>query len=518
MTDTGYAPHAGVKTYRDYKEDVRLSCDVVVIGSGPTGAAAAKTLAEAGKDVIVLEEGPTFKPSDFSQDAGTAMHRLMRESGLRTTRGNVFMPTLQGIGLGGGSLVNSAICVRAPDWVFPKWRDASGTEMTLETLAPHYQRIEDFWGLETTPDAVQGERNFAFKRGCDALGISCEPIRRNAHGCRGSGECFTGCRNAAKQSTDISFLPVAIKNGARVYSGIRAERIEWRGRKAVAVNGHVVSPTWSTDGMAPLTALHNVRVEAKAIVLAAGCMASPILLHKSEIAGPWVGEALQFHPGLAIMAVFPDPVRPWYGAAQGYHSMQYLKEGMKLEVLWAPPAVLAARLPGFGAEFKTNLSLYERMAPFDVFIAAEHSRGRVLPRRGRYEPDLVFNFAQKDADLLMRGMSILSDIAWAAGAIEVMPGIHGLAERMFSKQESEVLRTAKVKPNATLTAANHAFGSTRMSKRSEDGVVDEWGRVHTFDNLYIADTGVFPGSPAVNPMLTGMALADRFAQGLAQKL
>ena len=216
------------------------------------------------------------------------------------------------------------------------------------------------------------------------------------------------------------------------------------------------------------------------------------------------------------MAVFPDPVLPWQGAAQGYHSMHFLKEGMKLEVLWAPPAVLATRLPGFGAEFKNNLHLYERMAPFDVFVAAEHSRGRVLPRRGRFDPDIVFQFAQEDTDLLMRGMAILSDIAWAAGAVEVLPGIHGLPERMHSKAESEVLRTAKVKPSETVTAANHAFGSTRLSARAEDGAVDGWGRVHNFDNLYVADTGVFPASPAVNPTLTGMALADRFAQAIVR--
>ena len=44
------------------------------------------------------------------------------------------------------------------------------------------------------------------------------------------------------------------------------------------------------------------------------------------------------------------------------------------------------------------------------------------------------------------------------------------------------------------------------------GVVDELGRCHDFDNLYIADTGVFPRCTSVNPMLTGMALAHRTAQ------
>ena len=44
----------------------------------------------------------------------------------------------------------------------------------------------------------------AFRDGCDALGIASEPISRNVRGCRGSGECFTGCRSRAKQSMDIT--------------------------------------------------------------------------------------------------------------------------------------------------------------------------------------------------------------------------------------------------------------------------------------------------------------------------
>jgi len=56
-----------------------------------------------------------------------------------------------------------------------------------------------------------------------------------------------------------------------------------------------------------------------------------------------------------------------------------------------------------------------------------------------------------------------------------------------------------------------------MSRRAADGVVDEDGRCHVLDNLYVVDTSIFPGSPAVNPMLTCMALADRIARGLAAR-
>lgn len=503
-------PFAGVKVHADYSSDLRVSCDVLIVGTGPGGAVVGKVLAEAGRDVLFVEEGPPFASKDFVPEAGGTLHRMVRESGMRATRGNVFMPTMQAVGLGGGSLVNSAICLRSPDWVFDKWAERTGTtSITLDALKKNYERVEAFWGIEETPAAVMGQRNNLFKKGCDALGIPSEPIRRNVKNCAGSAECFTGCRNGAKQSMDRSWIPAAMKAGARVLTSVRAEQLVYSGKRAVGMRGHVVAPY-------SLQPSHRVEIQANTVVLAAGCMATPVILQKSDVPdrGGYLGGELQFHPGLAIMGVYPDPVYPWQGATQGYQSLHFLKEGLKLEVLWAPPAVLATRFPGVGAEFKRNLMNYDHMAPFDVIVAADHSRGRVLARRHSWEPDLRYNVDDRDMVTIMRGLSLLSDIAWASGATEVWPALHGLPERLHSKEEAEILRTAKVDARAAVPASNHAFGSTRMAKRAEDGAVDEWGRMFAIDNVYIADTGIFPGSPAVNPMLTLMALADRIALGI----
>ncbi len=505
-------PHRGVKVFADYAGEIRASCEVLVVGSGPGGAVVAKELAEAGRDVILVEEGPPFSPADFRQEAGESIHRTLREGGTRATRGNAFLPTMQAIALGGGSLVNSAICARAPSFVFDAWSERTGVRLTRDQLDRHYQRVEDFLFVGPTPVEVQGERNLRFKRGCDALGIRSEPTRRNVRGCQGSGECFTGCRNGAKQSTDVSYVPAAIRAGARVYTSVRAEHVLCRGRRAAGMRGHVVEPFTGREGP-------TVEIAAEAVVLAAGCMATPVLLQKSEIAPPsgWAGKDLQLHPGLAIMAVYDEPIDPWKGATQGYHSLHYLEEKIKLEVLWSPPAVLAARLPGIGHDYQRTLLQYDRMAPFDVIIAAERSRGTVRARRSGWDPDLTFHFDDADMALIQRGLAILSDICWASGAVGVLPGLHGVPELIESKAEAEILRTKKLTAADAVSAANHAFGTTRMSARPEDGAVDEEGKVYGLDNVYVADTGIFPGSPAVNPMLTVMAMADRIAQGIAAR-
>jgi len=506
---SGGDPHAGVKIYADYTADWTVNADVVVVGSGPGGAVVAKELAEGGLDVVLLEEGPPFGKKDFTQEAAASMHRFLRESGTRATRGNMFIPTMQANALGGGSLINSAICARAPEWVWHKWHDATGVELSADVMAPHFARIEQFLFVAPTPAEVQGDRNLKFKKGCDALGISSEPTWRNVKGCRGSGECFTGCRNDAKKSTDVSYVPAAIKAGARVYTSARVEHVISDGRRATGVRGRVVAPFTGHEGF-------GFEVRAKRVVLAAGCMQTPVILQKSKVAteSGYAGRELMLHPGLAIMAVFPDVIDPWKGATQGYHSLHFLREGIKLEVLWSPPAVLAARLPGLGHDYQKHLLTYERMAPFDVIIAADRSRGEVKAKSSGFEPDIRFNFHDEDVRLIQRGLGILSDICWASGAESILPGLHGIPEQIHTKRESEVIRTMKLRGSDTITAANHAFGSTRMSRDPARGVVDDRGKCHGYENLYIADTGIFAGSPAVNPMLTCMALADRMASSI----
>lgn len=63
--------------------------------------------------------------------------------------------------------------------------------------------------------------------------------------------------------------------------------------------------------------------------------------------------------------------------------------------------------------------------------------------------------------------------------------------------------------------AHHHAGTTRMSDRPEDGVVDRHGRVHGLANVYCAGASVFPSAGFANPTLTIVALAVRLAAHLA---
>ncbi|MCL4686841.1 GMC family oxidoreductase [Myxococcota bacterium] len=503
-----------VEVFADYTGPVIDRADVVVVGSGPCGAVAAYELALAGKDVVLLEEGPPFTPAEFELDGALSMARTMREGGLRFTTGFV-MPTMQAIALGGGSLVNSAICGRCPEFRLQEWADAADLDHTSRReLEPHYDAIAGFLGIAPTPDDVQGPRNLLFRDGCKVLGWSSEPCTRNVVGCRGSGECFTGCRARAKQSMDISYVPAAIRAGARVYTSVQVQRVRSAGRRVTGIEGRVVAPFTGAPGV-------SVRIEAQAIVLAAGALATPLLLRRSgdlANASKQVGENVQFHPGTSVMGVFPDAVDAVFGATQGYQSLQFLREGFKLETLWAPPSVLAVRMPGVGLELKRKLLDMQRAAIWDAIASCHRSRGSVRERGRSQQPAIRWRFDPHDAEILGRAVWALTQIFFAAGAERVLPGVAGLPDALHSLDEARILERRPARASDLVVASTHVFGSTRMHGDPARGVVDEDGKAHDLDNLYVVDTGVFPGSPAVNPMFTGMALARRAAQTLAGRV
>src|SRR4051812_50076007 len=77
---------------------VRRACDVVVVGGGPAGSAAAATLARAGRDVVLLDKA-TFPRDKFCGDGlTTGALRVMEELGLDPG----VVPSWRGVGGAGG--------------------------------------------------------------------------------------------------------------------------------------------------------------------------------------------------------------------------------------------------------------------------------------------------------------------------------------------------------------------------------------------------------------------------------
>jgi choline dehydrogenase-like flavoprotein len=484
--------------------------DVVIVGSGPGGTSAALRLAQEGKSVVVVEAGQRLQRVDFSHEAQSTLSRYFWGGGLRSTRGNLVMPTLQARCLGGGSVFNSAICMRAPDFALERWNDADGLDLRNGALDPHYDRIEDFWKVKSVPPEIQGRRNELFGLACDELGWTPTPIQRNEEGCKGSGRCFTGCLNDAKQSTDIRGVPELLTLGARVYTSVHVDHLIMDGARVRGVEGYFVDPTTRQKK-------HRVRITAKTTILAAGAISNPIIAQRSGIDRPAIGANLRFHPGSVVMGAFEEPVEPWSGATQGVHCLDFLEEGVKLESLWAVPSLMAFRFPGVGTDLQDLLGRYKYMAPWDVWVSGEDSVGRVRALPGG-RPDLTYDIHQSDVRRAQEGMAKLVEMFAAVGSTGILTGVHGIPPVLTDRRGADLLRQMTLGPGSIPLASNHVFGSMAMGGDPSKHACDPDGAVYDTDNLYVADTSLMPNTPGVNPMLTAMALADRVGATVAQAL
>jgi len=97
--------------------------------------------------------------------------------------------------------------------------------------------------------------------------------------------------------------------------------------------------------------------------------------------------------------------------------------------------------------------------------------------------------------------------------------IHLLAEELGKTSMGRVrLMLDDNAPWQTMVGGGHLMGTTRMSEKPEDGVVDKNCQVHGKDNLFIAGSSVFASSGVANPTLTIMALSRRLAAHLKEVL
>ena len=500
----------GLLEFDDYRNDIVEQCDFVIVGSGPGGALAARYLAAQGKSVVVVEAGGVIRREEFVRDAGFTLANYYWDSGLRTTRGNVIMPTMQPRVVGGGSVLNSAICLRMPEFSVNTWRDEHGVDISFQEMERHYDIVEEFMGVKPVEPEVQGVRNELFKQAADALGIQADVIKRNENDCKGTSHCNLGCPNGAKLSTDLRGIPEAITDGAKVYSSVTVERVLTSGKRIRGVEGVMRNPTTGE-------ARGTLRVFAKCTILAAGAIASPVILQKSGIRHDTIGARLGMHPATVVAGIFSDDVLPWFGATQGYHSTQFLQEGIKLESLWADAALMAFRVPGMGAKFKQHITDYRKLATWDAWVSGASSTGSVKHVPGLPRPLVQYNLGQGDVRRLQAGTVKLAEMFFAAGAKYVYPGIEGLPTRIRKVDEIQRIREADVTPQDIPAGSNHVYGGMCMGADPDRHATDSWGKVHGYDDLYICDTGLYPSSPSANPMLPVMALAHRLAEELTQR-
>jgi choline dehydrogenase-like flavoprotein len=483
---------------REVTRALSLEADVVVVGSGPAGATVARALAARGARVLVLEEGheaPTAPPPSGL----AAMATLYREMGTSMALGTAPMPFLQGVVVGGTSVVNGAISWRLPPSALEAWIKADPRlERTLEParISAHEEALAARLGVAPTSDDVAGPKNLLLARGAEALGLAHRPIERNVVGCRGSGRCLQGCPHGAKLSMDRSLLPDAVAHGARIYAGMRVDRVlHTEGR----TGGRALGVAGTTKGGARFDALAK-----HAVVLAASAIQTPALLLASGLDRGHVGRHLTAHPGVSVTGRFEHPVDNHLGATQGREVTGLRGEGLKVEALGFDRSILASRVPGVGRTLAASLAALDRFAVWGTALRAT-AEGSVRLVGGRAQ--VLYSLGRGDVEKARRAVRVMADLFFAAGACSVYTGVPGWETLDDPTEPARFEREGPLSPRAYSMSMTHLFGTARMGSDRTSSVVGPDFRVHGTEGLYVADSSVFPGNLGVNPQLPIMAVA-----------
>ena len=489
---------------------------MVVVGSGAGGAVIAKELAEAGLDVVVLEEGPHVPLEVYGRLRPTESLRMMgREAGSTGVLGlgeTPMITVMAGRAVGGSSLLTGGVCFRVPGQIHHRWVHERGLTMLSEAaLAPAFEAVERESRVETVPEHMRSTSTRKFIDGATRLGIPMKPLRRNTDGCCGCGRCNFGCPHGAKMSVDRTYLPKAMAAGARVYSDCLVEEVLTMGGRAQGVRGRILQRTPAGR----VGARGSLYVRAETVVVAAGSLHSPLLLMRSGLRSSALGRHLTLHPAFRVVSSFEERLNGWKGALQSAYSDHFEEQGITLTGLFVPPNVLAAAMPGVGAAFAKRVQDIGRAAIFGGMVH-DDAGGRVWNGPGR-EPILTYRMSPKDRAAMHRCIRILAECFLEAGAREVYLPIFG-APAMRNHADLARLVHDALPARRVECITFHPLGSCRISLDPREGVVDPWGQAHELDGLYVADGSVVPTSIGVNSQLTVMAMATRIAWRLRERL
>lgn len=543
---------------------MRSRYGVVVVGSGYGGSIAASRLARAGQDVCLLERGKEFRPGEFPdtqfeaagemQWDGPAAHVGPR-TGLFDFRSNGEMNVLVGCGLGGTSLINANVSLRADPRVFedPRWPNElrldgpgleQGYERATEMLrpvpypaerpAPLKLRALEESALRLNRRFYRPPINVDFTGGVNHVGVE-------QQACRGCGDCVTGCNFAAKNTTAMNYLADAVNHAAEIYTQVAVRRIERQ-------EGRWLVHFQPLDTGRERFDAPTLFVAADVVVLGAGSLGSTEILLRSRQSGLSAsnrlghgftgnGDVLGFGYnndapvngiGFGSLHEAEEEVGPTITGIIDLRDEQVLDEGIVIED-GAVPSALAGMLPSFLAASARVLGHDTDRGARD---AAHEARRELLSvvrgaRHGAVRNTQVYLVMAHDdgaGRLSLRddrlrvdwpgvgGLPIFRRIdAWLREAT----GAHGgtyLKNPLWSRLTGRDLVTV------------HPLGGCGMAGRAEDGVVDHRGRVFAgssgdavHDGLYVVDGAVVPRPLGVNPLLTISALAERACALLAQE-
>ena len=472
--------------------------DIVIIGSGAGGAMAAMTLSEAGFDVVVLEQGFHYDRQNTPQTLGETIGTMYEENGFRTTKGEPPIPVAGGKGLGGSTLINSAICFHTPKDTLQRWNELSKGAFSNED--GFYSKQDEIWNfmqVRETPDPLLSGNDLAHKRATQKLGWVEGNIHRNTPGCGGCGRCNAICSINGKNSIDRAALPRAAQAGAQIYTGTIVQRIT-----ETTVSGYIVNREHIQVG--------TFTVSAQTIILAAGSIGTPGLLHKSgfNTTNEQIGVGLHIHPVINTWAILPEPIyKP--GSTQGHYSDQFVQERVLLEANPILAGAFYQAFPAYGLSGKELMRKGAQMASTGALIR-DITEGTVgKPNNGAAK--ISYSLGEADRKALILGIHKGAQL-WLEGA-----NAEQIALPIFGsspcRNMDDVYKSAPkdLSLERMIGYSSHPQASCRIGR-----ALDHNGKLLGSSNIYVMDASSLPSNVGRNPQIsiftTVRILAERFCE------
>lgn len=513
--------------------------DVVVIGSGFGGAINACRLAEAGRSVCILERGKRWEKQDFPRTIGQVSKSFWNDTDFGLLDYRIFkkIDVIQASGVGGGSLVYFNVHERANPEIFEQ--DGWPASVKRSTLDPFYDKAKfmlDAQKLDPPDDRGLPGRTAALLDGGKQLGrdarlmdiaVYTGPDRKNPHSgihqeaCVYCGNCMLGCHVHAKNTLDLNYIPVAEQHGAEVYPLHRATNIvpiEEGGFRVHFKHFHPGNEDKFDEGS----------VCGRKVIVSAGSLGSTELLlncrnnHKSlPDISPMLGKRFSGNGDFLLAGTFDvdrdiDPgngpsITAGFDCSTDSNKIFVQDLGFPDPFLWYLESALP--LPGRWEQIKHFLKIYvfrilglSQASGFTVGMDKLFKGGITT----RFLPYLGMGTDAGDGEMSLSNGNI--DIDWN----------HKKSKKMFREMEDELERLSeKLKgkyatsllwkwPVKKLLTA-HPLGGCIMGETAEKSVVNEFGEVWNYPDLYVADGSIIPTALAINPSATICALSERIA-------
>jgi choline dehydrogenase-like flavoprotein len=473
-----------------------FKAEILVIGSGPGGAITACLLAEHGRDVLLVEDGPNLPLESCGPFSLEEMVQKYRCGGLTLAFGKPKVPYVEGCCVGGGSEINSGLYHRPPPEVLEQWQREYDLEgAAAGELEPHCASLERDLSVCTTPGPTPLASR-KLEQGARQLGWRVLEVPRwfRYDGTVGPD----GVPRGARQSMTNTFVPRALAAGCRLLPNTRACRLIRDGLH------------WQVRARRPEG---EVTIAAETVFVAAGAVQTPFLLLRSGIHRN-VGRSLALHPTVKIVACFDEEVNHEQLGVP-VHQVKEFAPRMSFGCSISSPPYLALALIAHQGCARDLRRGWRQMAIYYAAITGDNTgRVRVLPGLGA--PMVTYRVGRQGLRDLATALRRLGALLFAAGARRLYPCLAG-APRLCSPGDLSRLPAALPGAGADLMTV-HLFSSCPMGERPDRCAANSFGKVHGVEGLYVNDASLLCTAPGVNPQGTVMAFARRNVLHFLRKL